>query len=347
MVHGDVKKTGKLTVRQWVRETNLFAAFVLFSFCIVAVVFSSSGEHTVGLMLVANQTVVIETSNLHVAAVFVGALSIQIVGHLVAACQAQSAAKAVLASEKLISKAVALVGSMPLMHAAVLVGVAHVIDAWAVFAVFVLVLLLLCMLYVYERHEDPSGDTVLPVALAIILYISFWVLVWASGKRDVYSTAQLAGFTAGLISLIIAYIIVVYRTSKHITQNLVNKKLARGNARTQKAAGLLQREAAYVCVTVGFSMVSTAAWISQGSVRDKGPAVAISAVIVLLFLMCFSVANRLSHVTYDRVQLPGYTPNLILSDSSSEEDDDNVDSSLASSVYTLDTPAIVEEPRFG
>jgi hypothetical protein len=341
---GDTKKKGSMTVRRWVRETNLFAAFVLFLLCILATVFSSSGEHTVGLMLVANRTVVIETSNLHVGAVFVGALSIQIVGHVVAACQSQAAAEAVLASEKLISKAAALVGSMPLMHAAVLVGVAHVIDAWAVFAIFALVLLVLCMLFVYERHDDLHGQTVLPVMLVMILYTAFWAMVWASGKRDMYSTAQLAGFTAGLLSLIVAYLIVVCRTSKHIN-NLVTKKHPGAGVHEQRAAGLLRREAAYVCVTVGFSMVSTAAWISQAAARDATatrPAVAISVVVVLLFFLCYSVTDRLRHVTYDKVQLPGHIPELLLSDDTSDDEGVN-QASLATSVYTISNTAAFSE----
>jgi cytochrome bd-type quinol oxidase subunit 2 len=296
----------KITIQQWIKEVNMIAVLTLFLLAVLAFTFSvQQSNGAVELLTVTNTTTTRATSKLHVGAVFVFAVVLQMIGHVVTAFNAKSVETKILNNDKLDSRAGALVVSLPLMHAAVLVGVAQIIDTWAVFANFLVVLLVLVILFIFERGEERSKFVkLLSVFVIGVLYAAFWVLAWASGPRTKARTAQLGGFSFGLFFLIVVYLIVVRTTSKRI-RDLKTKKNDGESINEQCYAIMLRREAVYVCITVAFAMISITTWICHTSYDNptRRTVIAVCISSFLQLLMCFAISHRIQFVAFNKTQL--------------------------------------------
>jgi hypothetical protein len=304
--HASMTETSKISIQQWIKEVNLVAVLTLFLLAILAFTFSvQQNNTTVELLTVTNNTATKATSKLHVGVVFVFAIVLQMVGYIYSACNAKKQELKILNNDKLDSRAAALVVSLPLMHAAVLVGVAQVVDTWAVFSNFLIVLLVLVIVFIFEHGEDRSRFVKLLSIIAImVFYIAFWVLAWASGLHTKARTAQLGGFTFGLLFLIVLYCVVVRVTSKQI-QILKTKKKDGDSVNEQCYVLVLQQEAVYICVSVAFTMVSVATWICHTSYDDpvRRTVIAVAISTLLQLLMCYTIAHRVQFVVFDKTQL--------------------------------------------
>ena len=198
----------KLTIKEWIRETNLLAVLVLFFLGVLAAVFSIQDKvaTSVDLKLVTNATTTKATSRMHIGAVFVFAIFFQLLGHAISACKAGAIETKILNNDQMDSRAFALFMSFPLLHAAVLVGVAQVIDTWAVFSSFLITFLILLVMFIFEKGGERSKLVVyLTTLVIIIMYFTFWVLAWKSGPTTKIRSAQLGGFTCGLVLLLFVY----------------------------------------------------------------------------------------------------------------------------------------------
>lgn len=298
----------QLTIKEWIRETNALAVFTLFLLGVLAATFSIQDKvaTSVDLRLVTNATTTKATSKLHIGAVFVVAILFQLLGHAVTACKAASIETKILNNDKLDSRALALSLSFPLLHAAVLVGVAQVIDTWAVFSSFLLTFLILIIMYLFGKSGNQQSKIViyLTTTIIIILYFAFWILAWKSGETTKIRTAQLGGFTGGLVLLLLIYFFALHNTAYRI-KALAKKKIDGDNINEKCFAIILQEEALYVCVSVGFAMVAVTTWICYTSAKNPGRKVAIAVSIsaLLQFLLSLAISQRLRYVVFDKTQL--------------------------------------------
>ena len=333
--------TRKISIQHWVKEVNLIAVLTLFLLAILAFTFSVQQSDTmVELLTVTNTTTTKATSKLHVGAVFVFAIVLQMFGYIYSACNAQKQETRILNSDKLDSRAAALVVSLPLMHAAVLVGVAQVVDTWAVFASFLIVLLVLVIVFIFEHGEDRSKFVkFLSIIVIMVFYTAFWVLAWASGSHTKARTAQLGGFTFGLLFLFVVYCIVVRVTSKRI-QILKTKKEDGDSVNEQCYAIVLQQEAVYICVSVAFAMVSVTTWICHTTYNDpvRRTAIAVAISTLLQILMCYAVAHRVQSVVFDKSQLNSMKKRLMQESTYVIHDNILIDSESDTEDLDLATP---------
>ena len=301
------KRKTQLTIQEWIRETNLLAVLTLFLLSILAATFSIQNKdfNSVDLRLVRNATSTRFASKLNVGAVFVMAIFFQLLGHAIIAWKAPIVENMILNNDKLDSRALCLILSFPLLHAAVLVGVAQVADSWAVFASFLMTFLILILMFIFEKGGKRSKLVqYITVFVVLVLYVAFWILAWKSGAHSKIRRAQLGGFNCGVLLLLVIYFIALRNTSARI--RALSEKKQDGDSVNEKCyAIVLQQEAIYVCITVGFAMVAVTTWICYTSSENPGRKVAIAVSIsaLLQLLLCVSITQRLRYVVFDKNQL--------------------------------------------
>lgn len=202
----------------------------------------------------------------HVGVLFVVALLVQTLEHVVACCRANTDGVGVNNI------------TLPVLHVGILTGIANIDSMWAVFAVVSLVLLMQGV--VRNAWQTPAWQKRTD-ALAIMLYVIFWGIVWAvqPPDRHVHKAVQLGSFTMGQCIVATAYIV------------LLRHARAQENAAVAEAMQTLVR----VCSHAGFSMVSVAAWVAANDGNDK-QYVGVACVVVLYVLWAGVLTHNVGRV---------------------------------------------------
>ena len=275
------------------RQLHTSSAVLLLLFAIVAWSFSANSvPHR--LQFIQNDTLVGVMMPCHVGVLFVVALLFQTLEHLVASCRAHT----VVASVNNIT--------LPVLHVGILTGIANVNSMWAVFAVVSLVLLMQGVLR--HAHAPPPAWQKHTDALAVLLYIIFWGIVWAvqPAGRHVHKAVQLGSFTMGQCIIAAAYVILL----RH--------------ARAQKSDDIAQsmQNLVHVCSHVGFSMVSVAAWVAAND-GNNNQYFGVAGVVVLYILWALVLTHNVHHIETHPVSHP--LVDLAAIDESCLYDSDNSD----------------------
>lgn len=320
----------QLTVKRWNKEINWVAVLVLFGLLISTIVFSVHNNvlSLVNLKMVLNSTSTTESTNFNVGAVFIFAIVFQIVGHCIAACkETKRIEKGFLEKINFDSRSVSLYVAFPLVHAAVLVGVAQVIDSWAVFSSFLLTLLILMNMSLFNKGVENAAKLIYFTTFVVIsLYITFWILAWRSGEHTHERTAKLGAFTYGLTFLLLIYFAFTRRW------NTLLKRACESTKSTDEKSVecyrlLLLQEGLYVCTSVGLMMISVTTWICHTSSDDviKKVTVAVTISSILQIMLCVFVFKRLSYVEFDAVQLQDVKLTLLNEPTYDSESDSETD----------------------
>ena len=327
-----------LSLQKWIRHSNSIAVATLFLLMVLTVTFSLKNDaiNFVSLRLATNVTETKQTSEFNIGAVFrllhldanVGAHDCRV--------EASVLESRLFDKTKIDSRAACFILVMPLMHAAVLIGVAKVIDTWAVFASFLLTIIILMLMFIFKQGgKQLRGIVSLTGSLVVLLYVSFWVLAWASGEHSKLRTAQLAGFTAGLSMLLITYFIVLKKTNSRIDS--LKSESSKDEARQKEFYGtVLKQEALYICISVGFTVVSVTTWVCYTSKTNPGKQVALilSAAFLLQTGLTIFIFYRMKSVIYNKPKLD-VVRQQFLDAGISSDNDDNEDDALTENSQEL------------
>lgn len=261
-----------IAIKDFYRRLNAMACLIVLLFGLIAWIFSFDSPAKY-LTYTVNGTVV-ETLSVpcHVGALFVAALSIQTVALGIGGCRGW------------VDTTMTNNLTLPLLHVGILTGIADIVDVWAVFAVVSLVMLMQCILRSAVSHQPRYTHS---DAVAIALYIIFWVLVWrVQPKRtQTHKAVQLGCFTLGLCAISAVYIVA--------TRRVVPRQTKPSDTTVD-----MTRAVMHTCTTVGFSMVSVASWIAENDGGNAQQWIGVVAVLVGYVVWCVFIVKRLQFVSH-------------------------------------------------
>lgn len=281
---------------EWLRGVNVAACAVLGVYIVLVASFGPD-DALVCLRYIRHST--LHTSSaIDVGRAYIAALCVQLAGHGITA----------IAYRCKPIQGIALVIAVPVMHAAVLVGVAGVEEAWAVFAVVTLTVLILAqMLRLSDTKSAGTMQVLYNITLAAV-YVAFWGVAWVLG--DSVATKRLGGFTGGLVVVGMTYCWSV-REGAYV----------RGMER-------LSSEMATITASIGFSTTAVIVWIAG---HDAGSGWIIAAMLIIHVVLCVTAWLRLKQVV--KASVSSVRESLV---SSFAMDSDDADDPLGTNISEVD-----------
>jgi hypothetical protein len=180
-------------MEQWVRRSNGAAALLLVICACVCSLLSRSVP-AIYLKFFVNETSVFSSGlgpKFGLNSLFAITLSLAAAIHLYYAVYPRRLAVAIAAGGPRSLRILYLYTVLPSLHACVLVGVARIVNAWAIIAAVLLMIQVVTHIWIVDTAATKTLAPALAALMNLLLYISFWVLVWIASTEEVTMTLAL------------------------------------------------------------------------------------------------------------------------------------------------------------